>query len=222
MHISVAARVASWLLPWLAHDTPLPPASSMLTFRPIHAHAYTFYNQSSPPQLFLHNASSSVTFMSASIDSNDPDSPSPLLAAEPLAIRTKRTIIRRPKVRPPSITSWAISAQKNRIFPSSLSTSELWIAPQYEDPNGDWEDVEIDAPDVRDRQTLITLAKMASNAYVLPDGGEWWPVGDWNATVPFGWESDADGLRGHVVSHRWKRVFIRLTIDSLQTLPTRQ
>jgi lipase ATG15 len=45
------------------------------------------------------------------------------------------------------------------------------------------------------------MAKMASNAYTTPDvDGEWWPLGDWNSTTPFGWEKDADGLRGHVVS----------------------
>jgi lipase ATG15 len=68
------------------------------------------------------------------------------------------------------------------------------------DLEGDWEDVEVLGPDVTDRQTLITLAKMTSNAYVLPDSGEWWPLEGWNATTPFGWEADADGLRGHVVS----------------------
>jgi lipase ATG15 len=68
-----------------------------------------------------------------------------------------------------------------------------------EDSDGDWEDVEVDAPDVTDRQTLITLAKMTSNAYVLPDSGEWWGLEGWNNTLPFGWEADADGLRGHVV-----------------------
>ena len=75
-----------------------------------------------------------------------------------------------------------------------------WIAPDYNDHHGDWEDVSVIAPDVSDRQTLITLAKMTSNAYVTPESGEWWPTKGWNGTVPFGWEPDADGLRGHVVS----------------------
>ena len=117
-------------------------------------------------------------------------------------------IIRRPRIKPPSILSWSHSARWKRthpdVFPfptnSIAGDGTTWMAPNYDDDRGGWEDVEIQGPDVTDRQTLITLAKMMSNAYVLPDGGEWWPVGEWNATLPFGWESDADGLRGHVVS----------------------
>ena len=50
-------------------------------------------------------------------------------------------------------------------------------------------------PDVKDRQTLLTLAKMTSNAYVTPDSGQWWPTAGYNVTLPFGWEPDTDGLR---------------------------
>ena len=76
------------------------------------------------------------------------------------------------------------------------------MAPDYADLHGEWDDVEVEAPDVTDRQTLLTLAKMTSNAYVLPESGEWWPVDDWNASLPFGWAGETDGLRGHVVSIR--------------------
>lgn len=72
------------------------------------------------------------------------------------------------------------------------------MSPDYADIDGEWDDVEIPGPDVTDRQTLIALAKMASDAYILPGTDEWWPVNGWNDTVPFGWEADADGLRGHI------------------------
>lgn len=89
------------------------------------------------------------------------------------------------------------------ILPWSAATggknqSEIWVAPDMSDIDGEWDDVEVPAPDVTDRQTVITLAKMTSNAYVLPDGDDWYPVGKYNASVHFGWEDDADGLRGHV------------------------
>jgi putative lipase involved disintegration of autophagic bodies len=61
-----------------------------------------------------------------------------------------------------------------------------WVAPDYEEEGGEWEDVDVEAPDIRDRQTLISLAKMTSNAYVTPDSGEWWPVGDYNAVCSSG------------------------------------
>jgi len=78
------------------------------------------------------------------------------------------------------------------------NTTAMWMAPEYDDHAG-WEDIEVQGPDMTDRQTLITMAKMASNSYTLPsDSSEWYPVGDWNASFGFGWEPDADGLRGHV------------------------
>ena len=82
--------------------------------------------------------------------------------------------------------------------------------------------MEVAAPDVTDRQTLIAMAKMASNAYTTPDvDGEWWPLGNWNHSTPFGWEKDADGLRGHVVSRpSWTSV--RNAEISLPTRPIQQ
>ncbi|KLT41472.1 alpha/beta-hydrolase [Cutaneotrichosporon oleaginosum] len=53
-------------------------------------------------------------------------------------------------------------------------------------------------PDITDRQTLLTLAKMASNAYSQHDDYGWYPINGSNNGTEFGWEPDADGLRGHV------------------------
>ncbi|GAA5863799.1 hypothetical protein JCM3774_001162 [Rhodotorula dairenensis] len=61
----------------------------------------------------------------------------------------------------------------------------------------EWEDIEIDAPDVTSVETLAAFGKMTSNAYSLPEDGTWYDVGGgWNATDSFGWQED--GLRGHV------------------------
>lgn len=49
----------------------------------------------------------------------------------------------------------------------------------------DWDEIEVDAPDVSDRKTLLALAKMASKAYEAPpgEGGQTWSFGGsqkWN------------------------------------------
>ncbi|CCM04561.1 uncharacterized protein FIBRA_06742 [Fibroporia radiculosa] len=62
-----------------------------------------------------------------------------------------------------------------------------------------WNALDTEGPDVRDRETLLMLAKMANNAYQEPADKEWYHIGsDWNSSYPFGWEPNADGLRGHI------------------------
>lgn len=219
MHIPLIAKVAPMLIPYLSPD-PRPPETTpaaLTTFKPIHAFAHS--SHSTRPSIYLHDASpsspltaTSTDFRSLSEEEQEAyllDHPRPDLAAEPLSIRTTTRTIRRPRIRPPSILSWALSAQNQRsrrgpggpeIYGGNANGSHAWVAPAYDDHEG-WEDVDVPAPDVTDRQTLIAMAKMASNAYTTPDvDGEWWPLGGWNHTIPFGWEKDADGLRGHVVS----------------------
>jgi lipase ATG15 len=62
----------------------------------------------------------------------------------------------------------------------------------------DWTIDEIAGPNVTDRETVLSFARMASDAYVIdPDTGEWEDVGGgFNYTEDFGWETD--GLRGHI------------------------
>lgn len=61
-----------------------------------------------------------------------------------------------------------------------------------------WTVDEITGPNVTDKETVLTFARMASNAYILePNTGHWEDVkGGFNYTEDFGWE--ADGLRGHI------------------------
>lgn len=65
-------------------------------------------------------------------------------------------------------------------------------------PSSAWTVDEIAGPNITDRKTVLTFAKMASNAYVQDPGSpDWQPVkGGFNYTDDFGWEQD--GLRGHV------------------------
>jgi lipase ATG15 len=62
----------------------------------------------------------------------------------------------------------------------------------------DWTVDELQGPNVTDKETVLSFARMASNAYIMePHTGEWKDVGGgFNYTEDFGWE--ADGLRGHI------------------------
>ena len=189
MHIPLISRLAPLLIPYLS-PSALPPEwiSSEVSFEPVHAFAHTTHTR---PRIILHDASQasvhSASFDALSEEDREEhllDSPRPDLMTAPLSIRTKPTIIRRPRIKPPSIISWALSAQRARN-PNTYSNSSIWKAPAYDDHDG-WEDVEVAAPDVTDRQTLIAMAKMASNDYTTPDvDGEWWPLGNWNHSTPF-------------------------------------
>lgn len=61
-----------------------------------------------------------------------------------------------------------------------------------------WTVDEVPAPNITDKDTILTLALMAANAYVeKPGEADWEDVGaPFNRSADFGWESD--GLRGHV------------------------
>ncbi|KAI9790419.1 MAG: putative lipase atg15 [Piccolia ochrophora] len=65
-------------------------------------------------------------------------------------------------------------------------------------PPSEWSVDEIPGPNVTDKETILTFAKMAGNAYVVEPGtGEWRDVeGGFNYSQSFGW--DMDGLRGHI------------------------
>ncbi|CAD6886319.1 unnamed protein product [Tilletia caries] len=59
-----------------------------------------------------------------------------------------------------------------------------------------WDEVDIDAPDVTHRDTLLTFAKMASTAYENSTEA-WQPgFGGFNLSESFGWSEN--GMRGHV------------------------
>ncbi|KAF8802495.1 alpha/beta-hydrolase [Phlegmacium glaucopus] len=63
----------------------------------------------------------------------------------------------------------------------------------------DWEEDEIIGPNVESRETLLELARMASNGYLQPNGTGWYNLnGTFNTSHAFGWEPEADGFRGHV------------------------
>ncbi|TID25276.1 autophagy related lipase-like protein Atg15 [Venturia nashicola] len=61
-----------------------------------------------------------------------------------------------------------------------------------------WTVDEVSGPNVTDKETILSMARVAANAYVTGrDNSEWLDVGGgFNYTEDFGWEND--GLRGHI------------------------
>ena len=74
----------------------------------------------------------------------------------------------------------------------------------------DWYDEDVVAPDVTDRDTVVALALMSSNAYTkVPGSGEWLNISEpWNGSDSnhFGW--DGKGLRGHVFTDTHDKVVV--------------
>ncbi|VVT44536.1 uncharacterized protein SAPINGB_P000449 [Magnusiomyces paraingens] len=71
--------------------------------------------------------------------------------------------------------------------------------PEIKNENLNWHDENIAVPDIEDRNTVVALAVMSSDAYVdIPNTGDWQNVtGPWrNETSDFGWAGE--GVRGHV------------------------
>lgn len=68
-------------------------------------------------------------------------------------------------------------------------------------PVAEWITRDIIIPNITDKTTVTTLAKVASNAYIrIPDTEEWYDLGKkWNESNDFGWEEH--GLRGHVFAN---------------------
>lgn len=61
-----------------------------------------------------------------------------------------------------------------------------------------WTIDEVAGPNVSDKNTVLNIAKMAANAYIMEPGTEKWEdvSGSFNHSQNFGWETD--GLRGHI------------------------
>ena len=71
-----------------------------------------------------------------------------------------------------------------------------------------WTTDEVPSPNTTDRDTILTFAKIASNAYVQEHGSPDWKdvKGGFNYTDDFGWE--ADGLRGHIFADQTNKTII--------------
>ncbi|KAH8683347.1 Alpha/Beta hydrolase protein [Tricladium varicosporioides] len=105
----------------------------------------------------------------------------------PLVARTKSLQIHRLKDRRPSIVDPMVAAAREY--------DQVWAS------NTDaWTHDNVAGPDVTDKETVLTFAQMAANAYVsVPGTGDWKDVeGGFNRTDDKGFGWDSDGLRGYL------------------------
>ncbi|KAI9721112.1 MAG: putative lipase atg15 [Candelaria pacifica] len=104
----------------------------------------------------------------------------------PLRARSRLLSIERLQDRRPSVIEPMLAAARWNGGVSALS-SPPWIVD------------DIPGPNVTDKETILNLARMASNAYETdPSSTSWEDVsyGGFNFSNSFGWEGD--GLRGHI------------------------
>ncbi|KAF7305054.1 hypothetical protein MKEN_01220400 [Mycena kentingensis (nom. inval.)] len=102
-----------------------------------------------------------------------------LISVADAALRT-RTI---PVYRPPSRD--AVQRARMRSLHNEQSEALEWIQ------------TPVEAPDIEDPYVLSQLARMAGNAYALPEGN-WYELDPaFNTSFPVGWE-EGEGFRGHV------------------------
>lgn len=100
--------------------------------------------------------------------------------------------IERLKDRRPSVIEPLVAAARND------EAVWAWMSPSA------WTMDQIPGPNITDKDTIITLAQMAANAYVPePETGEWKDVnGGFNRTDDYGFGWDADGLRGYIYADK--------------------
>lgn len=104
---------------------------------------------------------------------------------------TQRLSSRRIRTHRPSSQA-AFHAARRASFHTPLRALHLGRLPTAQEVDDallagtlEWDDVEIDAPDTGDVETLAALGRMTSNAYTLPDREGWYDIGGgWNVVRP--------------------------------------
>jgi hypothetical protein len=93
----------------------------------------------------------------------------------------------------------------SRLQAQSLRDTALLSSPQSlstpQSPAAEWTTRDILLPNITNKNSVLTLAKVSSNAYIrIPDSEDWYDLGHkWNESTDFGWEEN--GLRGHVFAN---------------------
>lgn len=109
---------------------------------------------------------------------------------------------------PPFLRALSRPLEIQRLVDRRLSAVESLLATARESGQAHildaeaWNIEEIPGPNVTDKETILTFAKMTLDAYTLkPFTGEWQDVkGGFNYSQSFGWEGD--GLRGHIYADK--------------------
>ncbi|KAI2642613.1 Alpha/Beta hydrolase protein [Xylaria nigripes] len=179
---TVASRPASDLIfpdsPILTPLVPEPPAPAEHTFTLRHILHHGTYRH---PGLYRkRDVKHSEAQVWLAADDQYPAEQITSLKAKSRAQKIERLVDRRPSVVDPLV---AAARERGYVYASSPSA---------------WTIDDVSAPDITDKETVLTMAFIVSNAYVeAPGDPDWEEVGEpFNRTADFGWETD--GLRGHV------------------------
>ncbi|KAK0384844.1 hypothetical protein NLU13_7322 [Sarocladium strictum] len=162
------------LLPSDPH--PPKPAQHAFSLRHIYHHG-TYKHPSLHRKRDIRNAETRV-FLAAEGDHDEQTVP--LLTA-----KSRPEEIERLRDRRPSVVDPMVAESRRQGFSAFLDASA-------------WTTDEVPVPDITDKNTVLSMAYMAADAYVEnEDGADWEDVGEgFDRREDFGWESD--GLRGHI------------------------
>ncbi|OJD12355.1 hypothetical protein AJ78_07030 [Emergomyces pasteurianus Ep9510] len=94
------------------------------------------------------------------------------------------------------LTDRSVDVVEDHLLTARMTSSQVPLSSKH------WTLDTVDAPDVTDKDTVLSLARMTANAYImLPGTGKWADVKPpFNHSGGFGWQDD--GLRGHVYADK--------------------
>lgn len=155
---------------------PVHQSDHTFTLRHIYHHGTYQYPELHRKRDVLHD--DSRVFLAAEDGFSEHDIPQ--LKAKSRGDTIERLVDRRPSVVDP-----VVAEARRQGYAAVLDASA-------------WTKDDVPSPDITDKETVLTMAYMASDAYVEKEGeGDWEEVGgDFDRSDDFGWESD--GLRGHI------------------------
>lgn len=103
----------------------------------------------------------------------------------------------------PSLIASSNPLTINRLADRRLSVIEDYMSKTAQSPAAAWVMDTVPGPNITDKETVLTFAKMTANDYIQEPGStsEWKTIhGKFNYSSSFGWQGD--GLRGHIYSDR--------------------
>ena len=160
-----------------SNPEPVRPADHTFTLRHVYHHGTNQYPKLHRRRDIVHDNSPRV-FLAAEDGFSEQDIPR--LRAKSRGDTIERLVDRRPSVVDP-----LVAEARRHGYAAVLDVSA-------------WTTDDVSSPDITDKDTVVSLAYMAADAYVEKEGeGNWEEVGDdFDRSDDFGWEGD--GLRGHI------------------------
>jgi lipase ATG15 len=159
-----------------SHSEPVQPSEHKFTLRHIYHHGTYKHPELHRKLDVIHDQSRVYLAAEDEYDAHE----IPSLFARSRGDTIERLVDRRPSVIDPMV------AESRRQGYAAVLDASAWTVD------------EVPAPDVTDKDTVLSMAYMAADAYVEKEGeGDWHDVGgSFDRRDDFGWETD--GLRGHI------------------------